>query len=206
MDTRDREKVEEIKKETIWAAGTLFARGKATGSTANISFRYNGKIYISASGTCFGTLKPEEFAVLDEDGSHLSGPAPSKEAPLHLMMYEKEGVEAVIHTHSFYSVLWSCLDHDNCKDIMPEYTPYLRMKLGAVGLVPYAAPGSQELFDLFRSRVKESDGFLLKNHGPIVGGKNIMAAFYAMEELEESAKIAWHFRGMEGQVERLRPL
>ena len=64
---------------------------KATGSTANISFRHEDKIYISASGTCFGTLKEEEFAVLDLKGEYIAGPKPSKEAPLHLLMYQKKG-------------------------------------------------------------------------------------------------------------------
>ena len=32
---------------------------------------------------------------------------------------------------------------------------------------------------------------LLKAHGPVVPGKSIMDAFYCLEELEESAHIAW---------------
>ena len=31
----------------------------------------------------------------------------------------------------------------------------------------------------------------MKQHGAIVAGKNIMDAFYGLEELEENAKIAW---------------
>lgn len=68
------------------------------------------------------------------------------------------------------------------------------MKVGRIGCIPYAAPGSQVLFELFRERVRESDGYILKNHGPILGGKNILDTFYALEELEESARIAWLIR------------
>lgn len=64
-------------------------------------------------------------------------------------------IEAVIHTHSFYSTLWSCLKHENEKDIMPEYTPYLKMKIGTIGLIPYAKPGSTELFTYFAERVHD---------------------------------------------------
>ena len=77
---------EEIAKkaeQAVGAAKSLFERGKTAGSTANLSFRHEGCIYISGSGTCFGTLKSEDFAVMDMDGNHVGGPAPSKEYPLH---------------------------------------------------------------------------------------------------------------------------
>jgi ribulose-5-phosphate 4-epimerase/fuculose-1-phosphate aldolase len=120
---------------------------------------------------------------------------PSKELPLHKIYYEKSNaIQAVIHTHSFYSTLWSCLPHENVKDVIPEYTPYLKMKLGTVGLIPYGKPGSQALFDLFAKGVNDSDGYILKNHGPLVGDKDLMSAFYCLEELEESARIAWNLR------------
>ena len=63
-----------------------------------------------------------------------------------------------------------------------------------VGLIPYEKPGSQELFTVFEKRVKASDGWLLSHHGPVVPGKDIMEAFFTLEELEESAKIAWELR------------
>ncbi len=65
------------------------------------------------------------------------------------------------------------------------------MKLGDIGLVEYAKPGSQELFQLFAHKVGEPNGYLLGNHGPIVGAVNLMEAYYGLEELEESCKIAW---------------
>ncbi len=184
--------MEDILKTAVWIAHSLFERGKATGSSANMSFKYDNKIYITGSGTSFGTLREEDFSILSLDGELISGPKPSKEFPLHKIMYDKdEKIEAVIHTHSFYSTLWSCAEHENEIDCIPEYTPYLKMKLGTVGLVPYAKPGSNELFEEFRKCVEKSDGFLLRNHGPVVGGKSLLDAFYCLEELEESTRIAW---------------
>lgn len=186
------ETLEEKLEQAVWIAHSLFERGKTAGSTANMSFRDGDRIYVTGSGTCFGTLKKEKFAVLDLEGNHISGPKPSKEYPLHLSVYrEKKETGAVIHTHSFYSTIWSCLKHENEQDCIPEYTPYLKMKLGSVGMIPYAKPGSEELFAAFRERIKDSDGYLLKNHGPVVGGKNLKDAFFALEELEESARVAW---------------
>lgn len=188
---------EEIAKkaeQAVWAAKSLFERGKTAGSTANLSFRHEGCIYISGSGTCFGTLKSEDFAVMDMDGNHVDGPAPSKEYPLHRLLYEKKGVGAVIHVHSFYATLWSCLKHPDEADVIPGYTPYLKMKTGRIGLVPYAPPGSRELFQAFEEHIGRSEGYLLQNHGPVIGASDILSAFYSIEELEESARIAWHLR------------
>lgn len=184
--------LEEKLEQAVWIAHSLFERGKTAGSTANMSFRDGDKIYVTGSGTCFGTLTKDQFAVIDLEGNHIGGIKPSKEYPLHLCIYqEKDGTGAVIHTHSFYSTIWSCLKHENEQDCIPQYTPYLKMKLGTVGLIPYEKPGSQELFAAFKERIKDSDGYLLKNHGPVVGGKSLNDAFFVLEELEESAKVAW---------------
>ncbi len=188
-------------EQAVWIAHSLFERGKTAGSTANMSFRHEDKIYITASGTCFGTLKKEDFAVIDMNGEVQGDKKPSKEFPLHLSLYQaKEQTGAVIHTHSFYSTIWSCLAHENENDCIPSYTPYLKMKLGTVGLVPYAKPGTEELFKAFRERIKDSDGYLLRNHGPVAGGKDLMDAFYILEELEESAKVAWTLKNCDVQT------
>lgn len=189
------DQIRENLKDAIWIGRALFERNKVSGSSANMSFCCDGVIYITGSGTCFGRLTENDFSAIDPEGDVINSIKPSKELPLHRMLYQKDKkINAVIHTHSYYSTLWSCLNHTDTSDIIPQYTPYLKMKLGTIGLVPYEKPGSQELFHAFSQCVDRSDGFLLKNHGPIVGGKNLMETFYILEELEESAKIAWNLR------------
>lgn len=176
----------------IWVAKSLFDRGKTSGSSANLSFIKDNQVYITGTNTCFGSLTPQDFAVLDLDGTYIKGSKPSKEAPMHLALYKKRpDVQAIIHTHSFYSTLWSCIQHKNEADIIPNYTPYLRMKIGPVPLIGYAPPGSLELAQLVIDCPYSSKGYLLANHGPLVGDQDILSAFYNLEELEESARIAW---------------
>ncbi|MDO4277902.1 MAG: class II aldolase/adducin family protein [Lachnoclostridium edouardi] len=191
MDDTLKKKIE----QAIWVGKSLFDRNKTSGSSANMSFLHEGTVYISGSGTCFGTLKPEDFAAVSLDGAVLSEKKPSKELPLHLYLYQKDPkIGAVLHTHSTYSVLWSFLPVENEKDCIPDHTPYLKMKLGTVGMIPYEKPGTPALFSAFQDRIENSDGYLLKQHGPVVPGKDIMDAFYCLEELEESARIAWELR------------
>lgn len=178
--------------EAVQIARSLFLRGKTSGTTANISFRYGNSVWISRSGSCFENLLPEDFVEVSLSGEVLGSGKPSKELQLHLALYasdEKTG--AVIHTHAPYSTLWSCLPHDDPRNVIPRYTPYLEMKLGAVVEVPYAPPGSQELFSLMRERVAAERGYLLCNHGPIVAGYTLMNAFECIEELEQSAWLSW---------------
>ena len=126
---------------------------------------------------------------------------PSKEWPLHKIYYEKsEKIQAVIHVHSYYATLYTFMAHNNAADIVPSYTPYLNMKVGTIGLVPYAKPGSEELFAQFQSVVDKSDAFLLAQHGPIVGGRSLADAFYGLEELEESCHIAWELNRDEKKI------
>ena len=178
--------------EALWVAHSLFERGKTSGSSANLSFRVDDRVYITASGSCFGTLKEGDFSQVSLNGSLLAGEKPSKELPLHLHFYRnKPGIQAVIHTHGPYAALWSCRKDLDENDAIPAFTPYLEMKLGKVACVPYAKPGSQELFDFFERELPKGEGFLLRNHGAIVGGKSIMEAFFRLEELEESARLAY---------------
>lgn len=181
-------------KAAIRIGKVLFDRGKVSGSSANISFREADRFYITASGTCFGFLKEDDFSVLDIHGNHIKGPKPSKEWPLHKIIYDRhKHLQAVIHTHSFYTVLWSCFEEEYA--MFPRFTPYLDMKLGKLGYIPYYKPGSDELFEAFRKNISIEEGYILANHGSIVGGENIEDAFYRIEELEDSAHVAWELKG-----------
>ncbi len=187
-------------KEACQIAKSFFNRGKNPGSAANLSFRINDRIFITASGTCFGNLTVDDFVEIDLHGNTKEKKKPSKEFPLHLSYYNRQSssIRAVIHTHSFYSTLWSCLSHDDITDVIPAYTPYLTMKLGKITLVPYATPGSPELFSLFDNALTEQNGYLLAHHGPIVGADSLSEAMYALEELEESSRLAWELRNEKG--------
>jgi ribulose-5-phosphate 4-epimerase/fuculose-1-phosphate aldolase len=192
----------EIIEQAIWVARSFYDRGKTSGSSANLSVRLGEDIYITVTGSCFGRLTEADFTRVSPGAAAHGQRKPSWELPLHLALYARDkAIGAVIHIHSTYATLWSCLPHPDEDDVIPSYTPYLRAKLGCVASVPYAEPGSEELFAAFRARAGSSNGrgpdgrgpngYLLRNHGPIVAGETLMDAYFSMEELEEAAKIAW---------------
>ena len=140
----------------IWSAHTLFQKGLVSGSTGNISFLHEHRMYISRSGSCFGRLRQEDFAQVDMQGTILYG-KPSKEYPVHLALYqESEAYKAVIHTHSFYATVLSCYaDAESHVRNLFAYTPYLFMQTkGNIPCVAYAPPGSDALFCHFKDKTK----------------------------------------------------
>lgn len=189
-------------ERVLWAAHQLFDRKQTCGTTGNISLMQEGRVYVSAGGSCFGTMTQEDFCEMTLEGETVGSRKPSKEWPIHLMLHRLRGQNGVvIHTHGFYATAWSCLPCADPADAIPAYTPYLRMKAGKVRYVPYAAPGSRELFKLFEDALdKETSAYLLGHHGAVVAAPTAMDAFALIEELEESARMAWHLRTTDAPV------
>jgi ribulose-5-phosphate 4-epimerase/fuculose-1-phosphate aldolase len=74
--------------------------------------------------------------------------------------------------------------------VLPPLTPYSIMRLGKVKLLPFFLPGDPGMGEAVRSLAGKRSAVLLANHGPVVAGKDLWAASHAMEELEETAKLA----------------
>jgi 3-dehydro-4-phosphotetronate decarboxylase len=70
------------------------------------------------------------------------------------------------------------------------------MRVGRVPVVPYTKPGDAGVTPLILAKAPDHPAVLLANHGPVVAGLSLEAAVYAMEELEETAKLAVLSKGM----------
>ncbi|ORE95856.1 aldolase [Stappia sp. 22II-S9-Z10] len=179
-------------------AASLFARGLTHGSTGNISARTeDGGLIVSPTGTSFGRLDPARLARFDAAGQHIGGDKPTKEMPLHSAFYETRGTAgAVVHLHSSHSVALSMMPDVDPDDFLPPLTPYALMKLGRVKLLPFFLPGDAAMGDAVRGLAGKRTAVMLANHGPVVAGKDLEAAVTAIEELEETAKLALLTRGL----------
>ncbi len=176
---------------------SLYDRGLTPGSSGNISVRLPDGMLITPTNSCLGRLDPDSISRLDSVGNILSGQPPSKEAFLHLAYYRARPNEtAVVHLHSTWSVAVSCLSDVDPDNVLPAITAYFVMRVGKLPLIPYFAPGDKALADAVESAVKAARGALLANHGPVIGGRDLDTAVYAVEELEETAKLFMLLRGM----------
>ncbi|MCA0320469.1 MAG: aldolase [Proteobacteria bacterium] len=191
-----------VREEIVRLSKSLFDRGYSVGSAGNISAAVEDGILMTPTNSCLGFLDPARLSKLDRDGNHVSGDKPSKEVFLHRAFYEtREGTGAVVHLHSTFATALSCLADADPDDAIPPITPYVVMRVGKVPVVAYTRPGSPEVAPLIRAKAPRHPAILLGNHGPVVAGASLDAAVFAMEELEETARLVMMTRGM-----AIRPL
>lgn len=179
-------------RDQICAVGaSLFNRGLTAGSTGNISVRLSeGSMLMTPTNASLGDLDPARLSHLSADGTHLGGDKPTKEAFLHTCMYcERPNAGAVVHLHCTHAVAVSVLADTNANDVLPPLTAYYVMRVGTLPLVPYFAPGDEALALAVKSIAGRHHAVLLANHGPVVAGTTLSDAQFAIEELEETAKL-----------------
>ena len=191
--------IESRLREQICLLGrSLFERGLTPGSSGNISVRLDGGGWlVTPTNASLGFLDPAQISKLDTSGNLKSGDPPTKEIPLHAALYEtRPSARAIVHLHCAHCVALSMLPEINPRAALPPLTPYYVMRCGATALVPYYRPGDAAVADAIRGLAGQYSCVLLSNHGPVVSGDTLEAAVFAMEELEETAKLYLMMRGM----------
>ena len=187
----------QLRDDICVLAASMFNRGLTGGSSGNITARTeDGGLLVTPTGSCFGRLDPSRLSLFDAKGQFVSGDQPTKELALHQAFYDTRPTGAVVHLHSCHSVALSLvpgLDPDN---MLPPLTAYGVMKLGKVALLPYFMPGDPAMGGAIKGLAGKRSAVVLAHHGPVVAGKDLEAACYAIEELEETAKLTLLTRGM----------
>ena len=184
-------------REAICEFGlSLFERGLSAGSSGNISVRTEDGYLVTPTNSSLGRLDPARLSKLDYAGRLISGDAPSKETVLHRAVYATRAqASAIVHLHATHSAAVSCIDGLDPAACIPPLTPYFVMKIGKLPLVPYFRPGDPALASAVESLAGSHSAVLLANHGPVVSAPTLEAAVYAVEELEETAKLFLLLRG-----------
>ena len=187
-----------IREDICRLGRSLFERGLTPGSSGNISVRLeDGGYMLTPTNASLGFLDPAKLSRLSADGRLVSGDAPTKEVPLHSALYEtRAAARAVVHLHSTHSVALSMLPEIDPRAALPPMTAYYMMKCGATALVPYYRPGDPAVTEAIKGLAGQYSSVLLANHGPVVSGDTLEAAVFAIEELEETAKLYLLLRGL----------
>lgn len=190
-----------LREEICLLAKSMFDRGLTGGSTGNISARTeDGGLLVSPTGTSFGRLDPGRLSRFDTAGRLVDGDPPTKEMPLHSAFYDTRSTAgAVVHLHACHSVAWSMMPDVDVDNFLPPLTPYAIMKLGKVKLLPFFVPGDPAMGEAVRGLAGKRTAVMLANHGPVVAGKDVEAACNAIEELEDTARLAIMMRGFDAR-------
>jgi len=189
-------------REEICRVGlSLFQRGYVHATAGNISMRISNGFLITPTDACLGNLDPASLALLNSNGTQISGNKASKTIALHRQIYSasdsapgSQPAQCVIHTHSTYCVSLSL--NAQGPELLPPITPYFVMKVGHVPLIPYFRPGDPAAAQVvaqtiaqFAQKGTPIRAVMLAKLGPNVWHQDLASAMATLEELEETAKL-----------------
>lgn len=169
----------------------MWQLGWAAANDGNVSVKLDKGVFLATpTGISKSLITPEMLVCIDENGKvleALDGYHPSSEIKMHLRCYkEREDVGAVLHAHppvaTGYAVANKPLDEYSMIETV--------IALGSIPVTPYGTPSTNEVPDAIAPYLGSHDALLLKNHGALTVGTDLLTAYYRMETLELFAKIS----------------
>lgn len=194
--------LEGLREQVIQVGLDALAAGIVHGTAGNMSIRdaESGLIAISPSGIPYPQVTPGDVVIVDVDANVVDGRRkPSSETPLHTMiMKARPDVTAIVHTHSHYSTVVSCI-----RSYLPPILTETTLVVGArIPVTRYGLTGTpdfgQSVLEIMTPHLK---AVLLKNHGLITFGDSFAAALTYSEIVEEAAKVYVHALAANGGQE-----
>ncbi|RFU49452.1 aldolase [Paraburkholderia sp. DHOC27] len=179
-----------VREEICTVGASLYQRGYTVGTAGNISARLDDGWLITPTDACLGRLDPAAIAKVNAEGQLVSGGQPSKTLALHRGIYASNPqTRGIVHTHSTHLVALSLAGVWSETDVLPPITPYYVMKVGHIPLIRYERPGDPEVAQRIAALANSVRGVLLERLGPVVWERSVAHASYALEELEETARL-----------------
>lgn len=179
-----------VREEICTVGASLYQRGYTVGAAGNISARLDDGWLITPTDACLGRLDPAELAKVDLAGNWVSGAKPSKTLALHQGIYQADpAARGVVHTHSTHLVALTLAGVWRQDEVLPPITPYQVMKVGRIPLIPYRRPGDPVAAAQVAALAAQVRGALFERLGPVVWERSVSHASYALEELEETARL-----------------
>ena len=181
--------VEEIKQEICEVGHRLYDHGFVAANDGNISVKVGpNEYYCTPTGVSKGSLTPDMIIKIDGEGNKLEGKLnPSSEIKMHLRVYrERPDVNAVVHAHPPVATAFTVAGIPLDRYILPEAV----LTIGDIPTCAYGTPSTMEIPDSLMPYIQEHDAFMLKNHGALTVGCDLITAYYRMETLEHYAKIS----------------
>lgn len=142
------------------------------------------RILINTGACTRSKLTSADIVVIDMDGKLVEGTInPPLEFHLHTGLYRaRSDVKAVVHAHPKWSTYLTMTGHD--------YKPVF-----AQGILPYPVPvldspdsiNTREMADKLAATLGKRPCALMKSHGAVAAGRDIVEAFVLANYLEENA-------------------
>lgn len=143
---------------------------------------------ITPSGKKNAELKTNDLVFMSMDGINLNNKRPSSEWRFHLDLYRNTDCNSVVHAHSKFSVICSCL----YKKIPPFHYMVALAGGESINVAKYALFGSKTLSKNILKAIKGRKSCLIANHGQITIGNNLENAYELAEEIEKICEYYYY--------------
>lgn len=174
-----------MKQNIIKFGKLIYEKCYNAGKDGNISVRLDAEhILITASGALLGFLSEDDLIVVDNDGNPIEHGTkkPSSEITMHTGIYrERPDINAIIHAHAPYCISLSMLDIDTENNLYA-------VSAGPVPITETALPSTPDSWEKIKPFVKKRSKAILRRHGVVAWGRDLITAFVKLEETEHFAK------------------
>ena len=189
-----------FKKLIVESGKKMSGSGLTVETWGNISFRdkETGLVYLTPSAMLYDTIVEDDVVVCRLDGTIVEGERkPTIETEMHLSVYRnREDVNAIIHTHPIYSMVYAAQGKD-----IPLIIDEAAQILGDVcRCADYALPGSAELAEnCVKALGERSNSCLIHSHGAVCVSGDMDGAFKTAKVLEVTAQIYYMIEATGGK-------
>ncbi len=170
-------------------AKILWQKSYVEGNGGNISMKVTKNTFL-CTPTLFSkrAIEAKDIILVDAYGEHLFGiHKPSSEISTHMAIYRSNPkAKAIIHTHPPYTCSYAF------SDSLPSipFSPESALWMDELFMVPYLAPGSEELAKEVEYSSQGRNNVVLQNHGLFTWDVNMERAFWRTEVIENHCKVA----------------
>lgn len=191
MSEREPQVIRALREELVAVSRRGHQQGLVPGVSGNNSVRVpeHDEVIIKASGGCMGDMTVEDTVRMRLDGTVLDeGRRPSKEWQWHLELYRsRPDVGGIVHLHPPHAVAFTVADAP-----LPLVHTAARAHLRKVATVDLLPAGSRELADAVVAAFADDEvrAVLMREHGTITIGPDLLTAHHRTEYLEDNARVA----------------
>jgi len=172
-------------KQQLADAIRMLARAEIVDHSGHGSARRDGRsFFINSGASTRGTLTEADIVAVDLDGTLVAGGArPPLEFPLHAEIYRaRPDVHAIMHTHPRWSTLLTMVG-------AAYQVVYAQGAL--LGEIPvFDSPlsvNTRDMGERVAATLGRGSAVLLKSHGAVIVGTNVVECFALAAYLEENA-------------------
>jgi L-fuculose-phosphate aldolase len=179
----------QLRADIVEIGKFAWQKGWVAANDGNISVRLDDRrILCTPTGVSKGMMHADDLIVCDMDGNKVDGKRErTSEIMMHCTVYQmRPDIASVVHFHPPHSTGFAVAGRALNEAILPEVI----LLLGCVPLAEYGLPGTPALSDTLKPYIPGYDAILMGNHGVVCYASDLWKAYFRMETVEHTARIA----------------